>query len=206
VAQAIELWEVGGRRELELQCRILARQTPDSIGRIMRLPGQTVATYGELFFAIADRIDARSYIVHQVIRMPPTEPPNTIHVMMGAAYFHGPHAVDAWFDYLDHSCEVHDLQTPEGRRRRAVQLQMRALSLTDDEETHGSLVKTSRLVLGNRRKTAAPVVMKQVLANRASKTLDFLPWSDRHDRGIGRQSPSDQPCSREESARFCGVA
>jgi hypothetical protein len=136
----------GEVRQLELRCRVLARQTVGEIARVMNLSPGAVRCYVDLFFAIEDRLEARDYILLQVVGVSYTARPSLESVMQASVYVHGPHMVPAWLDYLAHGGESHDLATPEGRRREAFELFVAAANLPEDNKTDWELVKKSPFV------------------------------------------------------------
>ena len=60
---ACQLHQNGGRRRLELESRILARQAPELIAELMGLPLHTVQAFRTFFFDLADRLDAAGYVM-----------------------------------------------------------------------------------------------------------------------------------------------
>lgn len=75
IAMAYELWdetsynETGRAHPLryEIEARILARESAESIAAKAQLSPETVRWYEKVFFNVVDRIDNKMYIFHQVI-------------------------------------------------------------------------------------------------------------------------------------------
>jgi hypothetical protein len=57
------------RRRWELESRVLARQTVDEIADVMGLSRDVVNMYERLFFDVRGTLDAKSHIMHRVIRL-----------------------------------------------------------------------------------------------------------------------------------------
>src|SRR6185369_3073391 len=85
---------------LELECRILARQAPDLIAEHLEVPSSMVVAYKLFFYDIDDRIDAMSFIQHQIIGTAPCEANSPEKHMKLFVYNHGAAAIEPWLDYL----------------------------------------------------------------------------------------------------------
>jgi hypothetical protein len=166
----------GEVRQLELRCRVLARQTVGEIARVMNLSPGAVRCYVDLFFAIEDRLLARDYILLQVVGVSCTARPSLESLMQASVYVHGPHMVPAWLDYLVHGDESHDLATPEGRRREAFELFVAAANLLEDDKTDWELVKKSPFVFRTTsRFTETPTVGQLFAASAMASWQTVLP-------------------------------
>jgi hypothetical protein len=174
---ALRLHQAAGVRRLELHCRILARQSTRTIARTMALTGPIVATYKALFFAIEDRIGAHGYITDQVCGLPAAGAPSTATLMMLASYYHGPHVVDGWLDYLRHAEESHDLATAVGRRRESIALFVETHQLKQDDTTRWSLVKRAPFIFEDQRKPAKTRSVGRQMAENTENMLRKFSWA-----------------------------
>lgn len=173
---ALRIYQFGGPQKLELQCRLLARQSVRAISRLMKLPMAVITLYAELFFDVADRLGAHAYIVLSLIGMPAYGPPTQETLMMMSAYHHGPHAVEAWLDYLQHAGEVHDLTTVEGRTRESIELLIAIHQLPPDESVNCSYLGPLAAAFGYREKQDLPCSVADTLRKVCDGILDVLPW------------------------------
>src|SRR5262249_59847641 len=67
VHAARQLHEHGGRSALEVQCRLLARQTFDEIERATGVQAEGLRGYEGLYFNVTDRLDAPDWITEFAI-------------------------------------------------------------------------------------------------------------------------------------------
>ena len=153
VARAHDIWQAGGTEELEIQTRILARQSDVEIGLEISLPAETVQAYADLFFAVRDRLHAASYVQFQIIKMHPRCPPTVIQLMQMSVFVHGPHVIEPWFQYLQDDKTSSDLTSAAGRMMAAIELFVSAQTLPGDV----SVVKRLPFLLKNERKSAVSV-------------------------------------------------
>lgn len=151
VVQAHDIWKAATRERLEIETRILARQTDTEIGFEMNLPPETVQAWHDLFFHVRDRISATSYVTFQIIGLDPQRPLTPIQLMQLCVLHHGPHLIEPWFEYLKEERKHHGLETPEGRLAASLDLLLAVHSLSDDEKTRWSLVKGIPFLVKNQR-------------------------------------------------------
>ena len=175
LCMAVKLATEDSRRQLELQCRVLARESAAEIAVELGLTEPIVETYCKQFFDVRERLDATTYIHQRVIGLSPDTCPSIEQLMLLSAFYHGPHAVDAWLDFLDHQAEAHDLTTDKGRRREAIELFIAAQQLVTDEETAFSLFKRARFLLEIRQEMFPTVSVAGVLAESVSEMLRKQP-------------------------------
>lgn len=100
VDRAKSIWEGQGRPRLEIETRILGRQTDTAIASRMRLPPETIQAYRDLFFQIDDRIDVTHYVQFQVIGIRPGVTPTPVQLMQASVYFKGAWLIEPWLEYF----------------------------------------------------------------------------------------------------------
>lgn len=173
---AYGIYEAGKLVEWEIQCRFLARQTPSEIADVMLLRTDAIDMYKSIFFDISDRLEARAYVIHSVIGLPPVGPPPPSTLMKAHAYLMGPAVIDAWVDYMQHHGEQHDLATREGRRRAWIKLDLAVRSLSGDEQAARRLIKTADLIFKLPSNFPKTRTVSGTLAKMTSEVIDKLPW------------------------------
>lgn len=189
LVMAVKFRNEGGRRELELQCRMLARQRAGVIALEMGLTKTIVETYCLMFFDVADRLGAKSYISRNVIGMQPAQPPTSEMLMMACAYHHGPLMIGPWLDFLDHQGEAHDLKTDIGRQREALELLEAVHGLPNDDQIQSSLLKRAKIIFETRPKMFRDRSVEPGLSKTVSQLLGELSWQAPTERGDLRQHP-----------------
>jgi hypothetical protein len=83
---------------LEIEARILARQSAREIARRFGISAEAVVTFEALFFGVADRLDAATFIMTQVIGVDPRRSdgrPDYATLLKMVAYQGGPPALEA---------------------------------------------------------------------------------------------------------------
>ena len=90
VAEAREIWEAHGEVRLELESRVLARQSDVAIALAMDLPAETLQAYCDLFFDLRDRLNVKGYILWGVVGVPLEGGCSPHQLMLLSAYHHGP--------------------------------------------------------------------------------------------------------------------
>jgi len=157
VAGAHDIWQDAGAVGLEIQTRLLARQTDAEIGLEMGLPTPTVQAYRDIFFHVDDRIDASSYILFQVIGMHPQRTPTPVQLMQASVYHHGACLIEPWLQYLRDSRGSRDLSSAAGRMAESLDLLVSAHALPADSETGKSLARRLPVVVDTDWKFAVSV-------------------------------------------------
>jgi hypothetical protein len=100
---AHEIFVAGGLRRLELESRLLARESSEEIALKVGVTQEIVDAYEALFFTVRDRIEALAYIVVAAVKKPRSDEPFAPaeeRFVRALAYFGGPLVVDAalaWF-------------------------------------------------------------------------------------------------------------
>ena len=81
IVTAQEIWQEAGSTRLELECRILSRQTSTAIHFEIQLPAESVQAYRDLFYHVDDRIGADRYILYTVVGIDPCHTPSEVQLM-----------------------------------------------------------------------------------------------------------------------------
>ncbi len=125
---------------LEVEARLLARQPADAVAARTGLTAAAVEAYAALFYAVADRLAHRSYVIHCVVGLHESSDAYAAHARM-MCYDGGPLVADAVFDALADPA-------PGGpaiaEQRRGVML---ALALRAEPVTAANVVRWARLAL-----------------------------------------------------------
>ena len=133
-----------GPLRLEVEARLLARQPPDAVADRTGLTAAAVEAYAALFYAVADRLAHRGYIVHCVIGLHEAGDAHAAHVRM-MCYHYGPLMADAVFDALADPAPGGAACGPEvAERRRLVRL---ALDVRAEPVTPANAPRWARLGL-----------------------------------------------------------
>jgi hypothetical protein len=90
VWRAVQLHENRGPSTWLMESRLLARQTANEIAALVSVSPATVSIYEQLFFSVADRLDARMYITKLAIGL----------IGAGTRENHQPAGVLKWFAYF----------------------------------------------------------------------------------------------------------
>jgi len=69
--------------------------------------------------------------------------------MQASAYYHGPHVIAPWFQYLQDDKPGTDLTSAAGRMKAAIDLFISAQTLPDDAETYMSVLKQTPFFVKN---------------------------------------------------------
>ena len=110
---------------LEVEARLLARQPAEAIADRTGLTAAAVEAYAALFYAVADRLVHRGYIVHCVIGLHESADAHAAHVRM-MCYDGRSLVADAVFDALADPAPGGAACSPEvAERRRLVRLALR---------------------------------------------------------------------------------
>jgi len=178
VAAAHGIHLAGGRRRLEIEARLLARQTDEEIAHATGLAPAVVATYEELFFAVRDRLDATHYILCKAIGHSP-EPqeggPSIGVLMKRSAYFHGPAVLDPWLRYLDRLSDPSprplDRRRPADRAVIAIELFVAVSRLPSGPATDRKLLKAFHLLMNLSTKLPETRSASRHFSKRAARSL-----------------------------------
>ncbi len=197
---AVKLHHEDSRRALELQCRVLGRQSTAVIAIEMGLTTSLVETYCRMFFDVMTRLGATSYILYQVIGLHPNQPSTAEKLMMAFAYHRGPLLIESWLDFLDHQEEPHDLATEVGRMRESIELLVAAQCLPADAQTSASLLKRSRFILEPRENLFPKRSFEPGFSRTVAELLQETPWAPRSDRGDSQPEPVDCPGAVHDSS------
>jgi hypothetical protein len=131
-------------RRVEVEARLLAGQPVAAVAAPTGLTAAAVEAYAALFYAVADRLAARSYVVHAVVGLHAAGDAYAAHTRM-LCYAGGPVVADAAFDAVADPLLVGTACTPEvAERRRLVRL---ALEVRAEPVTHANGLRWARLGL-----------------------------------------------------------
>lgn len=174
---ALKLHQEGGARCLEVNSRVLARQSAAMIAEVLGLTSGMVQVYTQLFFSVEDRINAPGYVTNELIKLPVDgSEPSPAQLMMAVAYHHGPAALEAYLDYMPHRGDAHDLKNLTGRTRESFELLTAVHALQPGEDSPTSLGWKAPYILetgSNFENTRAP---RQAFAAGAAQIAAELPW------------------------------
>jgi len=103
IAEAKRIHAEGGLKRLEIEARTLAGQTAAETGRRAGVDVHAIETYCDLFFDVAERMNALVYIVIAAIRKPhPEEEPDADHeITRSLAHHGGPVVLEAVLDFVN---------------------------------------------------------------------------------------------------------
>ena len=96
----------GGLKRAEVEARVLARQSPDEIAVACRLGTSVIKLYETLCFAVRDRLNAQSWVQHNVLGPKTWEPLQRDGVgwtWKAFGYAYGPVAIDELINAVAHS-------------------------------------------------------------------------------------------------------
>lgn len=184
-------------RRLELQCRLLARQSSKEIAYELDAIPEVIELYHDLFYDVRSQLDTMTdHLFQHVIGISLTGlSPVEAYARM-TAHRNGPGTIPAWIDYLPHRLEDHDLTTQIGRQRESISQYLTAEALLrtpapDDQpiqclgeiQYHFSRPKPPRLVTEIVQSLTCRMLQERSVAmpeNAAavSVELDASEWSD----------------------------
>jgi hypothetical protein len=137
-----------GNVRLELECRLLARQTDEQIAKIMSLPVLVVSMYERIFFDVRPRLHASDWIVKSAIGnrfVTETGQPNIGTIARQFSYFGGPvvlaMVLPRLLDGRALSDAPLDLENQEDRRTMRVRLLVQSMTMPKDWKTARELLK-----------------------------------------------------------------
>jgi len=172
---AYRLSEEGGPKRLEMEARLLARQSPVEIADLVGLPVAVVDMYEALFFQVMDRLAGRDWITVRAIgRWNGDVIPAVL--LRGLAYHHGPVMVDALAPYLAGNIdpfESHpDPATLEGRVVQSLRLVLLAEMLPQGAENATKLFRLHLDLIEHERKTSPKGIPREILTARVLAALE----------------------------------
>jgi hypothetical protein len=186
---------------LEIEARILARQTAQQIGRRVDLPADVIVTYEALFHNVADRLAATTYITTVVIGEIVPEGAGKFdfgRLIKWTAYNGGVGPLDAMLLYVTRRTELELMGTSSITLTRETQLAIDALvgahSLQIDESTALDIASKGKIVheiLENKAPGA-------LLADRfAAQTATLVKNLATRTRGSTAEGPLEEPAESE---------
>jgi hypothetical protein len=144
--RARQVWEHSGGERLEIETRILARESDVAIAFEMDLPPSTIQAYRDVFFHVDDRIEATHYILFQVVGLQPATPPPARLLMQASAYMRGPLVIEPWLRFLAGETGADDLTTDAGRLRAEIELHVAVNALPETPETSQKLAELTPML------------------------------------------------------------
>jgi hypothetical protein len=207
VHAALRLHEQGGNTAVEVQARLLARQSFDEVARHTSVPVEAVKMYESLFFQVTDRLDARDWVTSQAVgwwEFNPATGRDPATVLRGFAYHGGPLLLDAALPYLlgDRLAlqPGHDPTTAEGRLDRFLRLTVLLEMLPWGAQTDTKLFQMHAERLADARKAVSQRPIEPVVARNATKVLETIA-AEAPQQGLGQRQldrgESDQAGIRE---------
>lgn len=173
VDRASQEFEKSNGHRLEIETRMLARQSDTAISYELGLPPETVQAYRDLFFDIQDRIDLKSYIVHLINQFHPSKGTNAITVMQLSAYFQGPEVIEPWMAYIREGWNGEDLSTERDRLRATVAIIVESQQLSEIPVHYRTLARNTSVLLDSG--SPRPVTAATAFSNLCSKIEANLP-------------------------------
>lgn len=129
---------------IELEARILARQSPEEIAKSLSVSPSSVRTYVAIFFDVLDRLKARMFIQKQVIQ-PAWRFRAAEGLLMSLAYHGGPTVLHAAIPLLRQNGRELQRLTAGNKIQSALatrlDLVLQARLLPDDEKTRKDLIR-----------------------------------------------------------------
>jgi hypothetical protein len=175
---ALRLARESTLRPLEVQARVLARESDRTIARKVGFPVGAVEAYTGLFFGVRDRLHAKLYVTYVVADLHPAVAPSDRGLMLASCYHHGPHVIEAWLDYFAHvGGESHDLDSKLGRQRASIELFIAAQQLQVTKENHLTFIKRHDLIDRMASKSRKAMSIPAAFAKNASQFLDEMRWA-----------------------------
>lgn len=205
LARAHEIWQTAGAVRLQIECRVLARQTNTEIGLAMNLPPETVQAYEDLFFNVRDKINASSYITFEVVGVDPTRPPTPVQLMKLCCYHHGPFMVEPWLDYLSNPDAERDVTTEAGRTAASIELLITVHHLPSDPPTIFSILKRYPFILEMGSKSDASVTAQSAFRGSTERVIADL-GLETAELGPCSYAPNAQPEPKQPRKRQTGKA
>ena len=186
---------------LEIEARILAKQTAQQIGRRVDLPAEAIVAFEQLFYSIADRLDATTYIATAVIGeiMPDVAGrPDFARLIKWTAYSGGVGPLDAMLLYVARKLELELLGSSSIAINPATRLAINALvgahSLQIDESTALDIASKGKIVQKILENKPRKRLLADVFAAQTSGLLENLATRT---RGSTAEGPLEEPAKSE---------
>jgi hypothetical protein len=178
---AHQLHQDGGSICVEVQARLLARQSSTDITRLTTVPGPVIEAYEGLFYNVTDKLHAKDWITAQAIgwwRFDPKTGRDAATVLRGFAYHGGPAVLDAIAPYLlrtatpvlDVANHSPDQERLEGSIRRAVAVAM----MPWDQKTSWQLMKVHLELCGIAQKVPPKQSQQRMMVKHVTEILENL--------------------------------
>ena len=166
---------------VEIQARLLARQTPKEIAAITGVPVEVVVSYEALFFNVVDKLHARDWVTVEAIgwwRFDPARGRDAATVLRGFAYHGGLVLLEALLPYLlgdrMQAQPTADPTTPEGRLDSKIRLVIDLEMFPSSPESDLKLFKMHAEALEEARKARARQQNGTPMSQNVTETLEKL--------------------------------
>ena len=168
----------------EVEARILAGEPTEAIAKKVSMSPGVIQCYESWFFAFTDRLDARDYIVHHVIRSHALDADMEIcKLWKHYAYFGGPVVLDALIygsnltPRPQHCGEIEAFLTEDVRATINLKAMIAARQMPMKESTFSKILnlwfRFRKLDAMSRVRTAEPVDFSRNI----QAMFDILPWT-----------------------------
>lgn len=189
-----EYEEINGNR-LEIETRMLARQSDTAIGYQVDLPPETIQAYRDLFFDIQDRIDLKSYILHIINGPRPSSATSARSLMQLSAYFQGPEVIEPWMAYFREGWNGEDLSTERDRLKATIDITVEAQQLSESPLHYRTLERNSSVLLNTG--PFRPISVATAFSDLCSQTEANLPLP------VAKLQPFSYFTKHEKTRRSC---
>lgn len=171
VTEALFLYQSWHRQRLEMEARLLARQSDTAIALALKIPAPTVQAYRDLFFDIDDRLQASTYISQVVIGVHPGRQPTDEQLFKLQAYSHGPQVIPVWLDYLAEGWDGTSLNTERDRSLATIWFYIQTVRLPIGELPPRDKDRQPTLLTKNRVNSVLSIPARQAFAQTFTHAL-----------------------------------
>lgn len=175
VDRARREFEAANGHRLEIETRMLARQSDTAIGYQLDLPPETVQAYRDLFFDIEGRIEAKGYLLHEVIGFRSSSSADVIALMQLSAYLQGPEVIGPWMTYLRQGWNGVDLSTEQDRLLATIHIAVESQQLSESPVHCRTLARNASILLDSDSGPRRPVSVATAFSSLCSQIEANLP-------------------------------
>jgi hypothetical protein len=175
---ARRLHERGGATPVEVQARLLARQSFEEVARRTSVPAEAVKSYEALFFNVVGHLAARDWVMTQaILRGHPASgaTAQAAVLLKRFGYFGGAAVLESVMPYViggrDLWADPPDLATAQGRLDQKVRITVALEMLPQDARTGWKLARTFRERLLRERKAPSPGSTAALLGEKNGQTV-----------------------------------
>ncbi|TWU27919.1 hypothetical protein [Novipirellula artificiosorum] len=195
---AVEAIHYDPYRRLAIEARLLARMDPVEVAASVGLHPMIIDDYCDVFFDVMDRLDARSWIVTNIIESKHESVCYRRKALYRAAYFGGQGACDHMLTRMHLLGTTHDLTTLQGRELEQLELLILGEIIAETDRYRLATLKAKFGSLGGRPATTG-VTVSQMLENRVTKYLcDTL---ENKEVTAGQLHPASKPAKQRQRRR-----